>query len=75
MKSFVCFCGTLLAAATLISAAPAPAPVKKNCKCDNCKCTPEKHCGCYSKAGCKCSPNACQCGDNCRCGENGNKCE
>jgi hypothetical protein len=31
-------------------------PVKGPCSCKECKCTPESHCGCYSKEGCKCTP-------------------
>lgn len=31
-------------------------PVKHACKCKNCKCTPQAHCGCYSDSGCHCAP-------------------
>ena len=26
--------------------------VSGSCSCKNCKCVPEKHCGCYSEDGC-----------------------
>lgn len=28
-------------------------PKHSNCNCENCTCTPENHCGCYS-SGCSC---------------------
>lgn len=34
-------------------------PAMRNCHCLNCKCTPEKHCGCYSDQGCHCD-QSCQ---------------
>ena len=32
-------------------------PVKHNCSCENCTCTLENHCGCFSEKGCTCSTN------------------
>lgn len=45
-------------AASFLSAAPA----MTNCNCQNCACTQERHCGCFSRSGCQCSSQACQCG-------------
>lgn len=59
MKMLLGFLATSLMAVSFLSAAPE----MKNCKCKNCACTQEKHCGCLSGSGC-------QCGENCKCGEN-----
>lgn len=51
----------LLTLSSVVFAAD-PAPVRKNCQCVNCQCTPESHCGCFSEEGCHCTPDAMACG-------------
>lgn len=36
--------------------------VKYNCYCEDCKCTSESHCGCFSSAGCHCPEGTSHCG-------------
>ena len=62
MKTLFGFLGTSIIAISLLSAAP----VQDNCKCQNCKCTEESHCGCFSNSG---SPGSCECGSECGCGK------
>lgn len=61
MKLFYSIFGLALMSASLLSAAPA----NPNCQCQNCKCTQEKHCGCFSMEGCKCSSQTSCCGESC----------
>jgi hypothetical protein len=66
MKMLLGFLGASLMAVNFLTAAP----TMTNCKCQNCTCTQERHCGCFSRSGCQCSSQACQCGPNCQCGYN-----
>lgn len=64
MKMLFSFLGASLMAASFLSAGP----TMTNCNCQDCTCSQERHCGCFSNSGCQCSSQACQCGDNCQCG-------
>lgn len=57
MREFFCLLGIFLFSATLLLAEP-----ERSCHCQNCRCTQETHCGCFSKSGCKCPPNSKGCG-------------
>lgn len=59
MSKFASILGVMLVAFSFLAAEPQK-PL--NCHCKNCKCTPENHCGCYSKSGCPC-----KCGEHCEC--------
>ncbi|CDZ81818.1 hypothetical protein BN1013_02354 [Candidatus Rubidus massiliensis] len=65
MKTLFGFLGASLMAVSFLSAAPN----MSSCHCQNCNCTQERHCGCFSR-GCQCSSQACQCSENCQCGYN-----
>ncbi len=56
-KLFISFATIYLLAASCLSA---DQPSKKNCRCQDCKCTVEKNCGCFSEKGCH-SPAGTQC--------------
>ncbi|HEY4832273.1 MAG TPA: hypothetical protein VIH61_06920 [Waddliaceae bacterium] len=57
-KNFFGLLAAFLMVTNFISSAP-----PKGCRCTNCSCTKEKHCGCHSPSGCQCSPNN-KCGEN-----------
>ena len=68
MKAFFRILGISLMAVGVLSAESVT--TKTKCECENCMCTPEKHCGCLSKSEPKSPSDACKCGDNCPCGSN-----
>jgi hypothetical protein len=54
-KYLFTFLTLTIASINVLSAESAP----KSCHCKNCQCTPEKHCGCYSEAGCHSNGTEC----------------
>lgn len=67
MKKLLSFIGISLLSVGVLSAAPAT----NECHCVDCKCTPEKHCGCLAKpvtptplqASC-CDEEDCECDED-----------
>lgn len=59
MRIFIICCFACLINTVVLNAAE---PVKRNCHCKNCQCTPDAHCGCYSDEGCHCAKGQGGCG-------------
>lgn len=55
-----------LCIASLVSLSAGAFAEPNPCKCENCTCTPESHCGCFSNEGCHCEKGCKNCDKACK---------